>query len=118
LTVVLLLDWPVAALWQNSRCHWSRRARATKSAVAASGYLAHSGGIRKGTHANARLVWTFIPPDNRRRDVSNCIGALKAHIDGIAEAIGVDDSIILNSWPERFAPAQKGGAIKVEVTLI
>ena len=34
----------------------------------------------------------FYPPDGRRRDVSNLHAAMKAALDGIAEAMGVDDS--------------------------
>lgn len=33
----------------------------------------------------------FTPPDNRRRDLDNCLAACKAMLDGISDAIGVDD---------------------------
>ena len=44
--------------------------------------------------AGARFVvsMVFYPPDGRRRDVSNLHAAMKAALDGIAEAMGVDDS--------------------------
>jgi crossover junction endodeoxyribonuclease RusA len=35
---------------------------------------------------------TFVQPDKRRRDRDNILAALKPSLDGLAEAIGVDDS--------------------------
>lgn len=34
----------------------------------------------------------FIAPDNRRRDLDGCHGAIKHYLDGLALALGVDDS--------------------------
>lgn len=33
----------------------------------------------------------FYPPNKRRRDLDNCLASLKAGIDGMAKAIGIDD---------------------------
>jgi len=46
---------------------------------------------------DARFVvsMVFYPPDGRRRDVSNLHAAMKAALDGIASAMGVDDSTFL-----------------------
>ena len=35
----------------------------------------------------------FYPPDKRKRDIDNMLASSKAGIDGIAQAIGIDDSI-------------------------
>lgn len=38
-------------------------------------------------------VWlTFVPPDRRKRDDDNMIAAFKPGRDGMADALGVDDS--------------------------
>lgn len=37
------------------------------------------------------LSITFRPPDNRRRDLDGMLSACKYGLDGIAEALGVDD---------------------------
>lgn len=34
---------------------------------------------------------TFEMPDKRKRDIDNCLAASKSALDGVAEALGVDD---------------------------
>ena len=41
---------------------------------------------------NVDVTIVFTPPDRRRRDVDGMLSALKPTLDGIAEALGVDDS--------------------------
>ncbi len=38
------------------------------------------------------LRLTFHPPNRNRRDLDGCISAMKWALDGVADAIGVDDS--------------------------
>lgn len=38
------------------------------------------------------VVWIFYPPDRRRRDLGGVYAACKAFEDGLADALGVDDS--------------------------
>jgi crossover junction endodeoxyribonuclease RusA len=38
------------------------------------------------------LCIMFIAPDNRRRDLDGCHGAIKHYLDGVALALGIDDS--------------------------
>ena len=37
---------------------------------------------------------TFYCPDRRRRDIDNLLASLKPSLDGIAQATGIDDSVI------------------------
>lgn len=39
------------------------------------------------------LTITFVPPDRRRRDLDNMHSSLKYGLDGVADALGVNDSI-------------------------
>lgn len=55
--------------------------------------------------------FTFIPPDNRG-DRVNFPNRIKAAIDGIAQALGVNDSRFLPEY--RFLPPQKPGRVLVE----
>lgn len=55
----------------------------------------------------------FAPPDRRRRDRDNCVAALKGAQDGIADAIGIDDSTFLVSY--EIVPPVKGGAVLVTI---
>lgn len=38
------------------------------------------------------LAITFVMPDKRKRDVDNLLAACKQSLDGMAQALGVDDS--------------------------
>jgi crossover junction endodeoxyribonuclease RusA len=91
------LSFPDPALMQNRSTgrHWTythgektaQRQEAyllTRQAMTAAGFYADAG-------AAYRIEMEFIPSDKRRRDVSNLHAACKAALDGIAEAMGVDD---------------------------
>lgn len=91
------LSWPAKALSPNhrSRSHWPRT-----NALAASkkeGYFAtlsamNGGGAPKWSKERFDLVVTAYPRDRRARDSDNLLSSLKGAIDGIAKALGVDDS--------------------------
>jgi crossover junction endodeoxyribonuclease RusA len=57
---------------------------------------------------------TFQPPDKRRRDRDNLQASLKAHFDGIADALGVNDSLFVPTYA--IGEPVKGGAVRVEIT--
>jgi crossover junction endodeoxyribonuclease RusA len=56
---------------------------------------------------------TFVPPDKRRRDADNMLAAMKSGLDGLADALGVDDS----QWKISFEVdrSRVGGFVRVEV---
>lgn len=47
----------------------------------------------KPDHSLTHLSIVFRPPDGRRRDLDNMLGAIKYGLDGISQAMGVDDYI-------------------------
>ena len=56
----------------------------------------------------------FVPPDRRARDLDNLLASMKSGLDGLADAIGVDDS----RWRLRMEVAEdtiKGGLVLVDV---
>lgn len=61
------------------------------------------------------LCITFIAPDNRRRDLDGCHGAIKHYLDGVALALGIDDS---QFRPVRldYQVGAKPGKVVVRVT--
>jgi len=69
---------------------------------------------RKAIKGRKAFKITFLPPDNRRRDLDNCVGAFKAGQDALAKMVGIDDSHFDVSY-SRGDPV-KGGAVIVEVT--
>ena len=92
----VILPWPPRALSPNSRPpHWSVLAKAKRAYRSACCVEAMAAGWRKVAFAptdrlHVRLV--FVPPDRRRRDMDNLIASMKAGLDGLADALGVDDS--------------------------
>ncbi len=89
------LDWPDTRLMPNRKNgkHWA----ATHVAIA----QARDGAYRAARHAMAGKVFaidgrtpmrvTFVAPDRRSRDLDNLLAACKPHVDGIAQALGIDD---------------------------
>lgn len=121
--VTILLPWPDRALSPNARGHWSQKSRAAASA-------------RKGAMARAlervtpddrmlfrafkpplRATLTFHPKDKRRRDLDNLLAACKPAMDGVAQALGFDDSRI-RCTVMQFGHAVKGGAVNLMLETI
>jgi crossover junction endodeoxyribonuclease RusA len=92
-TVSIAVDmpWPSRELSPNSRLHWSAKARAVRQYRHDCGYLARSAlaGQKFSAPVDVRLV--FHPKTNARRDLDNLIASCKALLDGLSDAIGVDD---------------------------
>lgn len=112
----LSLSWPPKELHSNSRAHYMAKARATRKYRAECAYVAMSEGwhLHKPVEGPFPLTLTFCPPDKRRRDQHNMPTAMKAGLDGLADALGVDDYNfrVTYAWGEPV----KGGAVLVEVT--
>jgi crossover junction endodeoxyribonuclease RusA len=103
--------WPIAELWQNSRAHWSVKNRAVAMAKHEARTLAIRAGAKTiGDGKAYRVTITFKPGSRSRADRQNMPGAVKAHIDGIAHALGVDDRCF---YPV-FQYAERGGPGAVE----
>ena len=92
--MIVKMDFPPACLFPNRRNgqHWTvtnaakddtreRAVEATKQAMR--GDWPGVGPIP--------LSIVFVAPDGRHRDLDNCLAAAKAQIDGIADAMGVND---------------------------
>ena len=113
----VVLPWPPRVLSPNSRPpHWAVLAQAKRAYRLACHAEARAAGWRNGAVAptdrlHVRLV--FVPPDRRRRDMDNLIAAMKSGLDGLADALGVDDT----RWTLTCAidEANIGGMVRVEV---
>ena len=90
------LPWPDRALSPNNRDRWAniRSKKAAKNYAwgmtkAAMGPL----GIRVAAWSGEiKVHLEFIPAINRSRDEDNFVASMKAGLDGIASALGVDDA--------------------------
>jgi crossover junction endodeoxyribonuclease RusA len=107
------LPWPSRDLHPNARKHWAQRAKAAKKARLDAAIAARAAGIRKIRAASLRIIATFSPPDNRRRDSDGMLSSLKSSFDGIADVIGVDDSL-WNITIQRAEPV-RGGNVRIEI---
>lgn len=108
------LGWPSRRLNPNFRQHHMALAKTRKQAKEATRWECIAQGIPRQICAE-RLVasFTFLPPDNRRRDLDNAIAACKALTDGIAAHIGVDDSKWVQTY--EFGEPVKGGKVIVNL---
>ena len=112
---LLRLSWPSKALFQNARVHWAVRKDATKAYRQEAYTTAILQTMRGERWANARLVFSFHPPDRRHRDCHNMPEAMKAAIDGIADAVGGDDHGFRCEFPTQLSEPTKGGCVMIEV---
>jgi len=89
----ITLPWPPKQLSPNARIHWSTRARHAKAYKAACYAIARQAGLTTPYPAGKiALRLDFYAPARRRRDLDNLLASMKAGIDGVAWALGVDDS--------------------------
>lgn len=95
--MILLLPFPDPALAPNRAAgrHWTAT-RALKDAARDHARLIAKKALKEAVFApqghSVPLRLTFHPPDNRRRDLDALLSASKHAIDGIAQALGFDDS--------------------------
>jgi crossover junction endodeoxyribonuclease RusA len=91
------LGWPHKALSPNhrSRSHWPRTRALAKAKQEGWGAALAAIGKAPFQHSGQRLkvVLTAYPPDRHARDSDNLLASAKGHLDGIAKALGVDDSL-------------------------
>jgi crossover junction endodeoxyribonuclease RusA len=92
--VIVKLPFPDPSLFPNRKNgkHWS----ATHAAKTEAHFVAYAcakqrmaGFSDKGGPIPLSVV--FMPPDGRRRDLDNMLAAMKPALDGIADAMGIDD---------------------------
>ena len=109
---MLMLPWPPSVLNPNCKSHWSQKAKAARIYRNQCYALANRSTLIASEKGN-RFIVIFYPPDKRKRDDDNMIGAFKHGRDGVAKALGVDD----NTFRLVFSvgKAVKGGAVSVSL---
>ena len=58
----------------------------------------------------------FYPPDKRKRDDDGLLSSMKAARDGIADALGIDDSRFVSHPFLHHDCVRKGGMVKITLT--
>jgi len=109
---VIRLPWPDKSMWPNSRKD-RRGVAPTRRQYRSDGAKATwAAGFRKVRWERAHLLVTFCPPDRRKRDLDNMLAAIKSGLDGVSDALGVDDS----AWDLtiRRGCVVDGGQVQIE----
>jgi crossover junction endodeoxyribonuclease RusA len=95
------LPWPDPKLNPNQSkgMHWAGTSALRKKARNDAFWLTRGAMLQNLLEAKALpagqdvpVTITFVQPDKRRRDRDNLLASTKSALDGLAEAIGVDDS--------------------------
>lgn len=117
MTHLLTLPWPAAPLWPNQarRLHWAVLHRARKAQRTDVRRACAEAGVAAAERA--AMEFEFYPPDQRRRDIDGCIGALKGAVDEIAAALALDDADIPTRFPAAFAAPVERGAVIVKIEI-
>lgn len=109
---MIVLPFPDACLSGHNTGHWSKKARVVATHRA---WAFHATRAAKATVQEAgdiAITFRFFPPD-RRGDRTNYPNRLKPYIDGIAEALGINDRRFLPAY--EFADPEKPGRIEVRL---
>lgn len=86
-----LWPWPHKDLNPNARKHWTRRASAAKAYRMTCFVMARVDKVKAGGDGPIALHIEFAPPDRRPRDLDNMLASIKSGLDGLAQALGVND---------------------------
>lgn len=115
----LVLPWPDRVLHPNARPHFIVLAKARKAARAYAACAAKNAWSGRNFPETGRLhLWIdFYPPDKRRRDDDGLLSSMKAARDGIADALGIDDSRFV-SHPYIKDQTYKGGKVEIRITVV
>lgn len=110
------LPWPPKDLSPNARVHWAKLAKVKRAYRHACRTLALQAGysaFRRDDWGPLHVSLVFYPPDRRKRDQDNMLAAMKSGLDGLADAMQIDD----RKFRTTFEVANEiGGMVKVRVT--
>ena len=88
----VILPWPPKELSPNATLHWAKKSKKKKEYRTACWALALEAKL-KAPEGDGKIEMevTFCPPDKRHRDADNMVAAIKSGLDGVADALKVND---------------------------
>lgn len=89
------LPWPPKELSPNQKAHWAKKARFAKQYRLTCWALTKEAKLEANKDGKIHLEITFFPPDKRHRDADNMVAAIKSGLDGVADALQVNDKRFL-----------------------
>lgn len=108
------LPWPDKRLSPNATGHWSSLHKAKRKAKNDAYWSVKEAGIGVIEADHITVRYSFFPPSHRAYDMDNLIASMKSAQDGIALAIGIDDSKFHLEISPR-GPVERNGMVKVEL---
>jgi crossover junction endodeoxyribonuclease RusA len=111
------LGWPPSELSPNKRLHWSKvsSAKAQYRTACWAMVLEQVGAVRPDIDGNLHLVLEFVPPDRRSYDRDNLVARMKSGLDGVADALKINDKQF-TTLTARVDAGQIGGFVRVQIS--
>ena len=91
--MTVTFPWPPKELSPNYRGHWAPVYKRRKEYKEDCWILCKQAKLTKPEGDRILVAMKFFPPNNQRRDQDNMVASMKYALDGLAAAIGVDDSL-------------------------
>lgn len=117
--LTIRLPWPDTSLMANRKNgkHWLS-SHAAKVRSRESAFVAAKEALGRNSLAAAGQVpvtITWVAPNRIRRDLDGLLSAEKPRLDGIAAALGIDDSQFRPLTLDRALDSEKKGFVLVEI---
>lgn len=90
----LELPLPPSILNPNDKSHWAKKAKAKAACKLSAYYLCRAAKVnafRGEVRDELTMTVEFRLPGKRKRDADNLLASAKASIDGVAQALDIDD---------------------------
>ncbi len=115
--IEITLPWPDSKLMPNRRHgkHWASSQPAKVRSRQDAYYLAKAAKPEAMPDGLLPLRIEFHAPDARKRDIDNLLSAHKAALDGIAQALGVDDSRFRPITLDYTTDTTKRGFVRIQI---
>jgi len=94
----VVFPWPPKELSPNAAIHWAKKAKYKKMYRQACWALALEAKLECEKLGKIPMKITFYPPDRRHRDADNMVAAIKSGLDGLADALKVNDKQFLPTF--------------------
>ena len=93
------LPWPPKELSPNSMLQWSKKAKKKKEYRIACWTLSLEAKlVAPPGEGKIPIEITFYPPDKRHRDADNMVASIKSGLDGVADALKINDKRFLPTF--------------------
>lgn len=110
---VIVLPFPSSALSGHAEGHWRSKSVPTRKHREWARLAAMAAGVTAPASGDIGVAITFFPP-NRRSDRTNFPNRVKPYLDGIAEALGVNDRRFLPTYA--FCEPEKPGRVEFRIS--